>query len=60
MKNKILFTITWINAISLIIMACAVDSETWIPTIIMAVNLAWIFPFVLVNRGYFDGTGKRI
>lgn len=60
MKNKILFTVTWINVISLIFMALAVDSDTWIPFIIMCVNLAWIIPFVLVNRGYFDGTGKRV
>lgn len=60
MKNKILLTITGINVISLILMALAVDSDTWIPFIIMCVNMAWIVPFVLVNRGYFDGSGKRI
>lgn len=61
MKNKILWTITGINIISMIIMACAVDSETWIPTIIMCVNLAWLLPFVVVNRDYFDGDadGRR-
>lgn len=55
MKNKILWTITGINIISFIFMMLAVDSESWIPFIIMCVNLAWLLPFVLVNRDYFDG-----
>ena len=55
MKNKILWTITGINIISFIFMMLAVDSETWIPFIIMCVNMAWLLPFVLVNRDYFEG-----
>ena len=55
MKNKVLWFITNMNVLIFILMALAVDSETWIPFIIMCVNLAWLLPFVIVNRDYFDG-----
>lgn len=55
MKNKILWAITGINALSFIFMTLAVDSDSWIPFIIMCVNLTWLLPFVMVNRDYFEG-----
>ena len=54
MKNKVLWMITNINVISLILMIMAVDSETWIPFIIMCVNMAWLLLFGIVNIDYFE------
>lgn len=54
MKNKILWFITNINALSFIFMMLAVDSDTWIPFIIMCVNLAWLMLFCIVNIDYFN------
>lgn len=53
MKNKILLTITWINAISLIIAMLFVDSDSWMPVLIMLVNLVWLLPFTFVNYTHF-------
>lgn len=54
MKNKILWTITGINALSFILMMLAVDSDSWLPFGIMCLNLIWLLPFVVVNRDFFD------
>ena len=60
MKNKILWTITGINALSFILMMLAVDSDSWLPFGIMCLNLLWLLPFVVVNRDFFDGTRKAV
>lgn len=54
MKNKVLWMITNLNVLSFIIMTAAVDSDSWIPLIIMCVNMAWLVLFVAVNFDYFE------
>lgn len=54
MKNKVLWMITNVNVMSLFLMVIMVDSETWIPFIILCVNMAWLVMFALVNFDYFE------
>ena len=48
--NFILKTISWIAGILALISACAVDSPSWIPTIVFLVCMAWLFLFAYANR----------
>lgn len=50
MKNKILKTITYLNVFSLMFFGSALDSVSNVPAIICAINLAWLLPFVIINR----------
>lgn len=47
--NFILKTITWIAGILAMISACAVDSPSWIPTIVFVVCMAWLAMFAYAN-----------
>lgn len=49
MKNRILKWLTIINFISALMMACAVDSESLIPVIVLAVNVSYLFLFTIAN-----------
>jgi hypothetical protein len=56
MKNKILWTITAVAGLGAVLSACALDTQgTYIPHIICSVCLAWLLPFVLINREAFNG-----
>lgn len=55
MKNKILWTITAVAGLVLVVSACALDTNSYVPHIICSVCLAWLLPFVLINREAFNG-----
>ena len=50
MKNKILKAITCVAGVTLLLSACALDSQSYLPHIICSVCLAGLLPFVLINR----------
>ena len=50
MKNIILKAITTITTILFILSCAAADSDSWIPMITAVICLAWLVPFVWVNR----------
>lgn len=52
-KNFILKTITCIAGILFFVSACAIDSPSWIPTIICVVCMIWLGLFAYAN-GYMD------
>lgn len=55
MKNKILWSITAVAGMVFIFSACALDTQgTYVPHIICSVCLAWLLPFVLINREAFN------
>lgn len=56
MKNKILKGITWVAGVTLLLSACALDTQgTYLPHIICSVCLAWLLPFALINREVING-----
>lgn len=56
MKNIILKTITGIMTFIGIVGACAIDTpNTWIPYIMCAASLAWVFLFGYANDWFKDG-----
>lgn len=59
MKNKVLWSMTNINVLSFIVMAIALDTDSWIPFIVMCVNLAWCALFAVINIDYFDRKADR-
>lgn len=54
MKNKVLYTITVISVITLLLSIITIDSATWIPKVITAVDLTWITLFLFVNKSRFN------
>lgn len=54
MKNKILKAIAYIVGTLWIISACAIDSESWIPTIVCAVCTAYLALFSYANDRFGD------
>ena len=48
--NFILKSITWIAGILFLLSACAIDSPSWIPTIVCVVSMAWLGVFAYANR----------
>ena len=54
MKNKILKAIAYIAGTLWIISACAIDSESWIPTIVCAVCTAYLALFSYANNWFED------
>jgi len=55
MKNKILKGITWVAGVTLLLSACALDSDSYLPHVICTVCLAWLVPFVLINEEVING-----
>ena len=54
MKNIILKTLAYLSMFAWIVAACAIDSESWIPTIIICVTSAWLTLFAYAND-WFEG-----
>ena len=54
MKNKVLKAIAYIVGTLWIISACAIDSESWIPTIVCAVRTAYLALFSYANNWFED------
>ncbi len=52
-RRFILISITWIMGIICLLSVCALDSPSWIPTIALAVSMAWLIPFGFAN-GWFE------
>jgi|GEM_PF-2495465 len=53
-KNFILKTITYFAALLFLVSACAVDSPSWIPTIVCCVCMIWLTLFAYANSDYFE------
>lgn len=58
MKNIILKTTAFIMAITFIISAFYLDSESWVPFYICCGSIAWLFTFAYANN-FFEGWVKR-
>ena len=54
MKNKILKAWAYLNLIAWCIAACAIDSDSWIPTIIVGITTVWLTLFAYAND-WFEG-----
>ena len=50
-KNAVLLTVTKIAALALVISVCCVDSDSYIPTIVLLVSMAWLWLFLKANDG---------
>lgn len=50
MKNKILKTITILAGVLMFISICCLDSESWIPAIVLGICMAWLGLFLLANK----------
>lgn len=50
MKNKILKTITAIAIIGLLLSACCLDADSWIPEIVMGICIAYLLIFTAANQ----------
>lgn len=48
--NFILMSITYVAFIMFLVSACAIDSPSWIPTIVCVVCMAWLGLFGYANR----------
>ena len=49
MKNKILKTLFVVNLISVFVCGCMLDSNSYIPIIIIGFNALYLFLFTLAN-----------
>lgn len=56
--NFILKTITSVAFILFFVSACAVDSPSWIPTIVYMICMAWLAVFAYAN-GMMDDYGDE-
>jgi hypothetical protein len=56
MKNFILKALAWLNTISFLLSACALDcDEVWPwPSVICSINLAWLALFGYANNWFDD------
>ncbi len=53
-KNKILKAWAYINFTIFLVAACAIDSESWIPTYICIITGAWLSLFAYANNWFDD------
>lgn len=62
MKTKVLKTITVIALVVLVLAACCVDSDSWIPSIVCLVCEAWLtLMLITIAKGGNDsGSGKTV
>ena len=51
-KNKILKAVTVLAVIVALISAMCVDSESWIPTVILGISVGWLALFTIANVPY--------
>lgn len=49
-KNRILKTITAITGILSFLAILSLDSESWIPAIVLGICMAWLGLFLLANK----------
>ena len=49
MKNKILKALAYMNFIAWCIAACAIDSDSWIPFIVVVITSLWLGLFGYAN-----------
>jgi hypothetical protein len=54
MKNKVLKAIAYIVGTLWIISACAIDSESWIPTIVCVICTVYLALFSYANNWFED------
>lgn len=59
MRVKILKVLTKIAIILMILSACALDSDSWVPTIICAISGAWLVLITIANTPKGDHHGSR-
>ena len=57
LKNRVLLSMAKLNIISLLVFACFVDGESWIPFYICCVNISWLTLFGYANN-WFEGEGE--
>lgn len=48
-KNAILKSMAWAMGLIFLISACAIDSPSWVPTILCVVSAAWLALFAYAN-----------
>ena len=53
--NFILKSITYVAFVLFLLSACAVDSESWIPTIVLFVSMSWLSLFAYANGEWMEG-----
>lgn len=53
LKNVILKGITGINIVSMMLMLCMVDSDSYIPLFVLMINMVWLFLFFIANIDHF-------
>ena len=53
LKNVMLKGITGINIVSMMLMLCMVDSDSYIPLIVLMINMVWLFLFFMANIDHF-------
>lgn len=54
LKNLILKGITGINIVSMMLMLCMVDSDSYVPLIVLMVNMVWLFLFFMSNIDHVE------
>lgn len=54
LKNLILKGITGINIVSMMLMLCMVDSDSYLPLIVLMVNMVWLFLFFMSNIDHVE------
>ena len=54
-KNFILKSITWVASILFLLSACALDSESMIPSIVLLVSMGWLALFIYANSEWIEG-----
>lgn len=52
LKNLILKTLAVLNALSLIVFIAAIDSDSWIPPVMILINMAYLSLFMYANKGF--------
>ena len=50
MKNKLLVTSAKVAIATLMVSVCMLDSDSWLPFIVMVVSLIYLFIFYIVNE----------
>ena len=50
MKNKVLITSAKVAIATLMVSVCMLDSDSWLPFIVMVVSFIYLFIFYMVNE----------
>lgn len=59
MRVKILKALTIVAVIVMLISACAIDSDSWIPYIVCGISNAWLVLMTIANMPKGDHHGPR-